>query len=160
MGLWHGTTGAFAVYGVLLGAGVALTKLYELELVRRLGKQRSAQLRARAVVRALEHGLSLAFFALALTCFWMDAGGLSSFARGAGAVHLVLAWLAATAIVVAAAIGAALAGRLIGPAARATAALRASFVSRQLWLSGRVFLVTCVVFVSNFQVPDLVYRAF
>src|SRR5205809_926186 len=39
MGVWHGTTTVFVIYGLLMGAGASANKLWQVALARRLGKQ-------------------------------------------------------------------------------------------------------------------------
>jgi len=70
MGIWHGSTPVFVVYGLLLGVSVSANKLYEIEARRWLGKDAFRRLRANALYCALCRGLVFASFAGALICFW------------------------------------------------------------------------------------------
>ncbi len=76
MGVWHGTTAAYWIYGFLLGGGVCINKLYQLAMQRRLGKKRYAQLSTNPLYTALSRGAMTAFFLLALACLWLDAAQL------------------------------------------------------------------------------------
>lgn len=92
MGVWHGTTGIFVFYGLLLGTATATNKLYQVQLRKWLGKQRLKRLAENAFYRRFCNGLCIGFFALALACFWLEWDGLSSLlgrVRGLGVVTAV-----------------------------------------------------------------------
>ena len=40
MGVWHGTTAVFVIYGLLMGAGASINKLWQVTCTERLGKKR------------------------------------------------------------------------------------------------------------------------
>ncbi len=40
MGVWHGTTAVFVVYGLLMGAGASINKLWQVACAERFGKKR------------------------------------------------------------------------------------------------------------------------
>lgn len=70
MGLWHGSTPIFFVYGLILGVTVSGNKLYEIEARRLLGKDAFRALRANRLYAALCRGSVFACFSAALVCFW------------------------------------------------------------------------------------------
>ncbi len=76
MGLWHGTSWAFVVYGLLLGGGVSLNKLWQIEMARRLGRKGYQALGARPWYALLARTAALAYFILALVLIWADLGAL------------------------------------------------------------------------------------
>jgi alginate O-acetyltransferase complex protein AlgI len=41
MGLWHGTTAMFLVYGLVMGAGASIVKLWQLILMKYIGRRRT-----------------------------------------------------------------------------------------------------------------------
>jgi D-alanyl-lipoteichoic acid acyltransferase DltB (MBOAT superfamily) len=88
MGLWHGTTSIFFLYGLLLGGGVSLNKLYQIKMRDWLGKARYKALARNMAYQRTANGLMLAFFALALSCFWLQWEGLTALVRGVGALGL------------------------------------------------------------------------
>jgi D-alanyl-lipoteichoic acid acyltransferase DltB (MBOAT superfamily) len=73
MGLWHGTSARFALYGLCLGAGVSLNRLYQTLMTQRLGRRGYAALTRRAPYALLSRGLAGSYFVLALGFFWMPA---------------------------------------------------------------------------------------
>ncbi len=96
MGVWHGTTPAFWVYGLLLGGGVSLNKLAQLLLQEKLGKKGYKALAARPLYGALARGLMIGFFVMALGCLWLDSAQLGTLAGLFGASGLVRMLVLAT----------------------------------------------------------------
>jgi hypothetical protein len=84
MGVWHGTTDIFLIYGVLLGGGVAMTWLYQRMMRARLGKKRYRALREKPLYILAGRGGTAAYLALAMTAFWVDEQRLSRLAEGLG----------------------------------------------------------------------------
>ncbi len=39
MGVWHGSTAVFVIYGLLMGAGVSINKLWQIYMTKRFGKK-------------------------------------------------------------------------------------------------------------------------
>lgn len=91
MGLWHGTSWRFALYGLCLGAGVSLNKLWQTAATARLGRRRYAALARQPLYVALSRSLAVGYFVLALGFFWLPAAPVAHFGAGAGAAALVLA---------------------------------------------------------------------
>ena len=70
MGVWHGRTPTLILYGLVLGAGVSINKLYQIRLIARLGRRSYMALCERKVYQLLAQSLALAYFALALCFLW------------------------------------------------------------------------------------------
>ena len=88
MGIWHGTSARFALYGLCLGFGVGANKLFETAMVRRLGRRGYAKLSARLWYARTARALATSYFVLALGFFWVPADGAGW-----------AAWIAAAALV-------------------------------------------------------------
>lgn len=99
MGLWHGVGLRFGLYGLCLGAGVSANKLYQVLMLKRLGRPGYAALTRRPVYAAAARALAIAFFILALGFLWIPAGTgtLGGWIAGGGIVAAVLLLLAITA---------------------------------------------------------------
>ncbi|MBS0538250.1 MAG: hypothetical protein JSR47_05815 [Proteobacteria bacterium] len=90
MGLWHGVSERFALYGLVLGGGVSANKLYQVLALRRLGRRPYNALVARPLYAAVARGLAVAYFALALGFLWAIApSSLEDMAHWAGATVIV-----------------------------------------------------------------------
>lgn len=90
LGAWHGSSWEYLLTGVLLGVGVAINKLYQVEAARWLGKKRYQRLAARAGYAWAARGLTLAWVALSLTPFWIPVASIGVLVGRAGAPGILL----------------------------------------------------------------------
>jgi D-alanyl-lipoteichoic acid acyltransferase DltB (MBOAT superfamily) len=162
MGLWHGTTTVFVAYGLLLGFAAGANKLWQLVMTRRLGKAGYRALAEQGVYRALCRGATFAYFALALTCLWVDLAQLGGLLRSLGAVGVagsfVLIALASALVLPALDFGSTTLRR--GSASLAVASgSTAGLIGRNAALAAQVLLI---LMASSFfhKAPEFVYRAF
>jgi hypothetical protein len=159
MGLWHGTTSVFMIYGLIMGAGASANKLWQLMLVDRLGRKGYRALGERPLYLYGCRGLTVAYFAVGVTCLWVDMAALEHLWAGLGPLGLV----AALALIALAA-GAAMAlqdavlasGRRWLP--RAAALSRASLPAN-LWAGAQILAILMVASFFH-KTPEFVYRAF
>lgn len=162
LGLWHGTTAVFVVYGLLLGFGAGANKLWQLAMTRRLGKAGYRALAEQPVYRALCRGATFAYFALALSCLWVNLaqlGGLLG-TMGGGGVAASFVLIALVSALVLPAIDFAATTLRHGSAGLAVASGRtAGFIGRNVALAAQVLLI---LMASSFfhKAPEFVYRAF
>ncbi|MDQ6941166.1 MAG: hypothetical protein M3169_01465, partial [Candidatus Eremiobacteraeota bacterium] len=70
IGLWHGQTSMFVCFGVLLGLGVSINKLYQTLMIARLGRPGYRALTSQPLYAAGSCGLTLTYFAFATLWFW------------------------------------------------------------------------------------------
>jgi D-alanyl-lipoteichoic acid acyltransferase DltB (MBOAT superfamily) len=70
IGIWHGSTVIFAIYGLLLAAGVSINKLWQIYLPRLIGKKPYRQLAAQTPYRYLARGLTYTWYSFCMICFW------------------------------------------------------------------------------------------
>jgi D-alanyl-lipoteichoic acid acyltransferase DltB (MBOAT superfamily) len=104
MGVWHGLSLRFAVYGLCLGGGVSVNKLYQTVMQRRIGRPRYAALTRQPMYRAISRALAVGFFILALGFLWIPAVPLradpAGWTAGGGLVVLVTLLFSAAALAV------------------------------------------------------------
>lgn len=159
MGVWHGTTAVFVVYGLLMGAGASINKLWQVTCTQRLGKKNYRMLTERIGYVYLSRGITIAYFVLALTCLWvpevsafnsllgkLGLTGMSA-AFAAIAVCFALFWFIFDCIV----------PRVAAPDFLAT--IRDSLVGRNLVLAGKMMAIIAVATLLH-KSPDFVYKAF
>jgi len=158
MGVWHGATSVFVVYGLFMGAGASINKLWQLQAAKRLGKARYKALCERPLSVYAARGLTFAYFALGLTCLWLNLGELAGLSARLGVHGWLVAYLAlagGAAATFAVWDGLSALVRRI----RSAGAFQLGVASRNLLLASQVLLILCV---SSFfhKSPEFVYRAF
>jgi D-alanyl-lipoteichoic acid acyltransferase DltB (MBOAT superfamily) len=93
IGIWHGRTSEFAMYGVLLGGGAAINKLWQLLLAARLGRKGYKALAANVIYISCGRGLTFSWFAFSLFWFWADWKQIGVIFRGLEAADWLAVWL-------------------------------------------------------------------
>jgi D-alanyl-lipoteichoic acid acyltransferase DltB (MBOAT superfamily) len=72
VGIWHGRTSEFVMFGLLTGGGISINKLWQLELTRILGRKGYKKLANKTLYVDLGRGLNFSWFAFTLLWFWAD----------------------------------------------------------------------------------------
>jgi D-alanyl-lipoteichoic acid acyltransferase DltB (MBOAT superfamily) len=158
MGVWHGTTLVFVIYGLLMGAGAGVNKMWQVKVGQALGKKRYQALGKQPLYIYACRGLTFTYFTMAITCLWVDMAQLGGLIERLGVVGLLAVTLGLTAAAALGAVvwdfGASLCGKAVDLAMRFE-----NVVTRNLWLAGLIVLIAVV---SSFyhKAPDFVYRAF
>ena len=93
IGVWHGRTSEFLVFGLLQGMGVSLNKLYQILLARRIGRGRYRGLSENQIYRALARGLTFTWFTFTLLWFWSNWTQIGTIDRSLGLSGLAAVWL-------------------------------------------------------------------
>jgi D-alanyl-lipoteichoic acid acyltransferase DltB (MBOAT superfamily) len=158
MGIWHGATSVFVLYGLFMGAGASVNKLWQLLAVKRWGKARYKAWCERPVAVYLARGMTFAYFALGLSCLWLSLSELSSLLRHLGLPGVLLAYVSLSAV---AALAFSAWDLLVSAAIKLRGSVWATpgVVGQNLLLGLQVLLI---VSVSSFfhKAPEFVYRAF
>lgn len=159
MGIWHGTTPVFMIYGLLMGLGASANKLWQVWMTRRLGRSGYRVLADRTAYIYACRGLTCAYFTIGVTCLWVDLPQLLRLWGSLGPVGLGSAVL----------LIAAPAGLAMFLQDSSTARLRRWLARERLspqsrllgtvWSAAQIWLV---VIVSSWfhKAPEFVYRAF
>lgn len=84
MGLWHGTTFSFIIYGFVLGAGVSVNKWYQIFIKQRMSRQSLKALKENFFYKAICRGAAYSYFAMSLMCFWLNSQQLAEFYKAMG----------------------------------------------------------------------------
>lgn len=156
VGAWHGQTSEFLFFGVLQGGGVAVNKLYQIELTDRLTPAGYARLCANPVYRALARGLTFTWFAFTLLWFWSrwaEIGGLLHAVGPGGAVLGWVAILAAASVVLAV-------PEMIRPLWQPVRPVALSRYTRTAASTAMVLAIVVTIAVLNLSSPEIVYKNF
>jgi D-alanyl-lipoteichoic acid acyltransferase DltB (MBOAT superfamily) len=70
IGVWHGRTSEFILFGVLTGGGMSINKLWQLALTRIMGRKSYRELAKNFAYLAFGRGLNFVWFAFTLFWFW------------------------------------------------------------------------------------------
>ncbi|MEP6730569.1 MAG: MBOAT family O-acyltransferase [bacterium] len=160
VGIWHGPTTAFLVFGLLTGLGVSVNKLHQLLMTRVLGKKRYGELGRSAMYRVFARGLTFTWFAITLTWFWGSWSVATSMVSAMGRKRWLVAWMAiffgsSVLLAVWEALRSGWYARE-SPGASDLGRIRV----RTAWLTTLMVIVAVVVFLSSQSAPELVYKDF
>jgi D-alanyl-lipoteichoic acid acyltransferase DltB (MBOAT superfamily) len=159
VGVWHGQTSEFVFFGFLQGFGVAVNRVYQIAMTKRMGRKRFKSLSASGIYVALARGLTFTYFTLTTLWFWSNWAQIGSIRASLGVAEPAV-WLAIFA-------GSALA-LTIWEAIR-TRALAVHMdgipvVDSPYWRTAQSTALAVVVLVvtllMNQSAPDIVYKAF
>jgi len=83
-GMWHGNGSHWAVFGLIHGCGVGIAKLWEMYLVKRLGRKGVKQYLASWPIRVPAIALTLTFISFAMLFFPVELGTTRDILRNFG----------------------------------------------------------------------------
>lgn len=160
IGLWHGRTSQFLFFGVLQGAGVATNKLWQLGMVRALGRKGHKEIAKNSLYIAFSRGLTFTWFAFTLFWFWSTWQQIGQCFSALGWAGWLLVWTAVW-------LGASLildlwerlcAGLLLVRTAEGPVLI--SRYARVAYASVLGFVTLLVTVLLNQPAPGIVYKAF
>jgi alginate O-acetyltransferase complex protein AlgI len=93
IGVWHGRTSEFVIFGVLQGAGVSINKLWQLGLTRALGRKGYRAIADTPLYMAFGRGLTFSWFAFTLFWFWASWKQIDTIFNSLGMVSWFGVWL-------------------------------------------------------------------
>jgi alginate O-acetyltransferase complex protein AlgI len=93
VGIWHGRTSEFVIFGVLQGAGVAVNKLWQVVLTRAMDRKGYRTLAANDVYVAFGRGLTFSWFAFSLFWFWAGRPQIDRIFDAIGLAQWLGVWL-------------------------------------------------------------------
>jgi D-alanyl-lipoteichoic acid acyltransferase DltB (MBOAT superfamily) len=160
IGIWHGQTSEFAAYGVVLGLGVSLNKLFQVATAKILGRERNRSLQANPFYNALSRGLTFAWFAFCLVFFWSNWKQMGEILQKLNPAAFAVSWLVifAGATVVLAAYEA-MRGWAVSPERPGIARVSSRY-ARVVYCTVLVFVSLVVLALGNLPAPKIVYKAF
>jgi len=94
VGIWHGRTSEFPVFGILLGGGISINKLWQVGLARVMGRKGYKALAKNGFYIAFGRGLTFSFFAFSLFWLWANWKQIDRIFSALGVTQWVGVWLA------------------------------------------------------------------
>jgi D-alanyl-lipoteichoic acid acyltransferase DltB (MBOAT superfamily) len=95
IGIWHGRTSEFIVFGALTGGGMSINKLWQLGLTRALGRKQYKSLGKNTLYAAFGRGLNFIWFAFTLFWFWGDWKQIDTVFSALSRIQWIAVWLTA-----------------------------------------------------------------
>jgi D-alanyl-lipoteichoic acid acyltransferase DltB (MBOAT superfamily) len=95
IGVWHGRTSEFVMFGVLQGGGVAANKLWQLQLTKAIGRKGYRELTKNELYRAFCRGLNFIWFSFTLFWFWADWQQIHAIFSALSVPQWISIWFAA-----------------------------------------------------------------
>ncbi|OGX53303.1 MAG: hypothetical protein A2267_02740 [Omnitrophica WOR_2 bacterium RIFOXYA12_FULL_38_10] len=77
VGLWHGSTFSSVIYGLLLGTGVSLNKLYDNLCRQKLSKENYSKLNNNIIFNTFTSGLTFSYMFISTSCLFLSAQRIS-----------------------------------------------------------------------------------
>jgi len=159
MGLWHGSSWMFLIYGLFLGAGVSVNKLFDV-LMRKYFSVSYNKMIDHSLSGLLGAAFTFMYFSMGLSCFWLDFNGLAQlmgkFKIQGFLVIFVLGGLIGAVVMF-------LMGLVRDVFDRAlvkSAVLLGNFYFVRAWLSFELLMVIAFWFYGFGEIPDFVYKGF
>jgi alginate O-acetyltransferase complex protein AlgI len=160
LGIWHGQTSAFAFYGVVLAFGVSINKLYQILMVRMIGRKRYKALSNQPIYNAFARGLTYTYYSFCMLWFWSNWSQMAGFLRQLKAPALAGVWLLIfiTATVVLS-VWEALRSWLLGLEWTGALLLENRY-ARTVYVTFAVVMTAAVIKLVNAPPPQIVYKGF
>jgi alginate O-acetyltransferase complex protein AlgI len=150
----------FVIYGLLMGAGASINKIWQIFCVNEFGKKRYGLISRKAGYVYVARGLTFSYFAIALTCLWkpelpqfLDLSRQLGVSGICGAFALLAGGFAVAVLMLDAA------GTWIGSKLGVAYAFLDNVAIRNISLAGRILAILIISSLFNAS-PDFVYKAF
>jgi D-alanyl-lipoteichoic acid acyltransferase DltB (MBOAT superfamily) len=160
IGVWHGRTSEFVMFGFLTGSGMSINKLWQLGLTRAKGRKGYQALAKNSAYGSFGRGLNYVWFSFTLFWFWNDWAHLGGIFRALPAFEWIgvwlTAWVAATVVLAA--------WEWLRPALlsikTAHGPLLTSRYARVIYASALGLTAFVISILLSQAAPDIVYKAF
>jgi len=160
IGLWHGRTSEFIFFGVLTGGSMSVNKLWQIALIRRMGRKPYRELAQKTWYKALGRGLNFAWFSFTLLWFWADWKQIDAIFASLPAVQWTGVWIAVwLAAALALTAWESLRAKLLSITAGGQPVLTSRY-ARVVYGSALCLAAFVITVLLSQPAPDIVYKAF
>src|ERR1019366_7284565 len=160
VGIWHGRTSEFVIFGLLTGGGISINKLWQLGLTRPMGRKRYKALANNFIYVAFGRGLNFIWFAFTLFWFWGNWKQIDRVFTALSVVQWLSVWLTAWLFVtVVLATWEWLRGALLSIKTADGPVLTTRY-ARVVYATALGLVALVITVLLNQAAPDIVYKAF
>jgi D-alanyl-lipoteichoic acid acyltransferase DltB (MBOAT superfamily) len=160
VGIWHGRTSEFVLFGALQGGGISINKLWQLGLTRSIGRKGYKALAKNPLYIAFGRGLTFSWFAFTLFWFWANWKQIDRVFTAIGIAEWLVVWLAiwlcATVVL---ALWEALRAALLSIKTSEGPVLTSRY-ARVIYMTTLGLAAFVMTMLLNQPAPDIVYKAF
>jgi alginate O-acetyltransferase complex protein AlgI len=159
VGLWHGQTPEFIFFGLLLGLGVSVNKIYQILILRRIGRKRYTALGRNQAYIAVSRGLTFTWNVFTMIWFWSNWQQIHSFKSTLGRGTIAIVWIA---ILACSTLLLAAWERIYErfTSAQWNNVPLLSCCVRAAWSTAMVVMILGISLLMNQPAPEIVYKAF
>ena len=160
IGLWHGRTSEFLMFGLLTGGGISVNKLWQMQLTSLLGRKKYKAVSTNTIYRLAARGLNFVWFSFTLFWFWSDWTTIHRIFRGLSTAGWACVWLSAwVSVALVLCLWEWIRPRLLAIRI-AEGPLLVSRYARVVYASAFAFIAFILTVLLNQRAPDIVYKAF
>jgi alginate O-acetyltransferase complex protein AlgI len=160
VGIWHGRTSEFVLFGIFQGGGVAINKLWQIWLTNMMGRKGYKTLAANPLYTAFARGMTFSWFAFTLFWFWANWRQIGTIFHALAVAQWIGVWLAvwlsATAVL---ALWEQVRAALLSISTHDGPVLT-SWYARVMYTTSLAFVAFILTILLNQPAPDIVYKAF
>jgi D-alanyl-lipoteichoic acid acyltransferase DltB (MBOAT superfamily) len=160
IGIWHGRTSEFVVFGLLTGAGISVNKLWQLSLLRHMGRKAYKDLGENHFYRAFGRGLNFVWFSFTLIWFWADWQHIARIFLSLTAAEWFGVWTAACVFATAVLAFWELLRDALLSIGSTDGPLLLNRYARVIYASSFVLVAFVVTILLNQPAPGIIYKAF
>ena len=160
MGIWHGSTQAFTAFGIFLGLGASLNKLYQVWVQNGFGKTQYLKISENWLYICTCKGLTFSYFCTALICFWINLTSLGEFYQKAGLSGATLIYCEISFAAMVFFILASFFKPPIDSIIFALSRIKNQSAIDLFWISNKLFFIILVIANQEIPAPAFVYKFF
>ena len=160
IGVWHGRTSVFAVFGILQGLGVSLNKLYQVYMGKAYGKKGYRRLSESWWYQSMCRGLTFTYFAFSLVWFWSNWTQMGEIVHALGWAAIAGSWLLVWVVATVLLAGYESFRRTVLSIHWHSLVVMTSRYAATVAVSAMIVVMVLVLNVLSVPAPDIVYKAF
>ncbi len=160
VGVWHGQSTMFLFFGLLIGLGVSITKLYQVLMGKWFGRKQYKELSRHWLYSTAARGLTFTWFTFTALWFWSSWAQLNFLAHALQPLGCLLVWTAMFVLSSAALAAWEVARKWLFSLQIGSKPLVQSRYVRTVWDTALVVIAATTLILNNAPVPDIVYKTF